>query len=1729
VVFRALHRGNTCTVKLPSDRPPSSTQARSFEQDVLLLARLSRAGLPRVIQVDSTDVTPYAIMDVGHGQPLPRALERLAAESQLVQLALTLTSCLRELHEAGFVHGCLTAEHVLISKDGTVVSLLDKGSVSRPVPFDARDDTQALGLIMQEIASRLDRDGEARPVVAKLADELGAAQRGELASVVHELERLVNASTTARRSYPPPSPDHLPTASQLPTARQARAEFGQLRRLWEQSSEHGGKVVQVSGPAGSGKTRLLGRFAEQLGEAGVQVLSVKCRDSDWAPFSALKRMLEGHLAGLLHVSPERREEIEALLRSAAGPLASHIRLLSPRLAELFRDAPTTLQEGVAQQVFVAGIADFLAKYLESGAPSVLLFDDLQWLDASSRMVLTLLAVRICPQGHLLVCGARDDLESREAIERFRATIAPELIECVDLQPLRERDAKELISEYLGLDGAPSKELVAQLTRLCDGTPLSLLELLELTLEQGFLRPHCGTWRLDAAAVQQMRLPVSSQALIERRISLLSETTIEVLRAAAVLRNHIDPTLVARVTGQPLEEVRAALDCTLAARLLELDQHGSHKFVHDCVWEVMLRRVPISELRALHERVATALYTEGGEGAEFDYELARHHAAGQLELHPTRAFEAMRRAARRALEACDDALALSFLKPAELAAKLAAIEPERTFYVDLAETSLRTGSIAESLNYFARALERSQPGFQRAHVLGRISWVHHFESNAQGCWKAIQAALLECGQPVPTDDPRTLVSALGGWLSGRSPERGPPLSQRDAETICELYASCTRVATESGHPARALCSVLLLAAAARRLEPCRTLVHADLLTAFALSTFRAEPLWRARYARAYDMARKLGDPIALTLCHQIHYVILGWLGDLDECDRQARLCVEERGHWMELGELCHVCFAMYAAEIGRGRPLVALTWAQRAIDRVQQRGRAPAVFALIEEAACSSLSSLGREQEAVRLRRRLQRVERADIMQQGYFHLLSFQSRIQRSVEAGEVGDSLEQLIDEWNRQQLEPGSAHLLVAISYIQIAHARVHQCLRASAPERMGLLPKLGRALRDLQRARRVPVMAAHVQFTRAAYHFFRGDVRESENLLVEAERLAQDHGCVWVSFAVARLRAHMLRARGRDQAARDQAAAAELIARQYGQVFHLRCIRDEFELSSPVREPTRSEVDAPRVRRHLEALLQMSAANSRELSPERQASFILDQLLEFLSAERAFLFTRSESDGALVPHAARRLGGEDIDGAAEYDHALVEQVYATGQAVLTESVDAPDRDRMCIVVALVLREQVVGVLYLDRPDAAGIFSAEDSSLLQALANQVPVALELADALRERERLQQNLRQAQKMEAIGRLAGGIAHDFNNVLATIEFAAGSLAMNTPEGNKGRDDVNEIRDAARRGANLTRQLLMFSRGKSVLPRKIELAEVVRALSGMLHRLVRSDVRLILDITDQPLPTMADPSQIERVLMNLCKNASDAMPNGGEIRIQLRVHGPNSGSAPIGLAPEVSYAAIEVADTGTGMTEEVRTRLFEPFFTTKGSQGTGLGLANVYAIVQQCAGYVDVTSEPGNGSMFRIYLPLVKRSSQNPARFTIPPPAMVPARQPTLLVVDDDDAVRRQTARMLERAGYAVCMAQDGEDALRVLGDRMNSLEIAVTDVHMPLMDGAQLASVLRAQNPRLKVLFVSGEGPDDLLRRGLLDGDSAFLPKPFKPEILLAHVQALLREPANASVRNIVS
>jgi len=416
-------------------------------------------------------------------------------------------------------------------------------------------------------------------------------------------------------------------------------------------------------------------------------------------------------------------------------------------------------------------------------------------------------------------------------------------------------------------------------------------------------------------------------------------------------------------------------------------------------------------------------------------------------------------------------------------------------------------------------------------------------------------------------------------------------------------------------------------------------------------------------------------------------------------------------------------------------------------------------------------------------------------------------------------------------------------------------------------------------------------------------------------------------------------------------------------------------------------------------------------------------------------------------------------------------------------------------------------------------------DGSVITVRLNGRPVrapdgALEcfefIVDDVTDQRALEERLRQTQKMEAVGRLAGGIAHDFNNlltaILGSVDFLRRALGPEHPE----HAETEEIQKAAVRAADLTRQLLAFSRQQVLAPKVLELDALVTNLEKMLRRLIGEDVDLRFAPKAPRAAVRADPGQLEQVIVNLVVNARDAMPRGGKLTIDTATVDLDTGYAwEHGTVEPGRYVMLAVTDTGVGIDHAAQARLFEPFFTTKEfGKGTGLGLATVYGIVKQSGGYIWVYSEPGQGATFKVYLPRVEPAGEPVA--APQPPARALGGTETILLAEDEAAVRNLARRVLEKHGYKLLLAATGRDGVQVADQHGAPIDLLVTDVVMPEMGGRELAQRLTARQPGLKVLFLSGYTDDAIVHHGVLDAGVAFLQKPFKPDDLVRKIRAVL-------------
>ena len=501
-------------------------------------------------------------------------------------------------------------------------------------------------------------------------------------------------------------------------------------------------------------------------------------------------------------------------------------------------------------------------------------------------------------------------------------------------------------------------------------------------------------------------------------------------------------------------------------------------------------------------------------------------------------------------------------------------------------------------------------------------------------------------------------------------------------------------------------------------------------------------------------------------------------------------------------------------------------------------------------------------------------------------------------------------------------------------------------------------------------------------------------------------------------------------------------------------------------------------------------------------------LVQILE--AAPLGIIVSDQEGRPVFANDGARKILGRGIiPGANVGELAEVYQAYVAGSSQLYPT------DRLPLVRALKGESTSVDDMEIHQGNRVISLQVQGAPILDSDGKIVSAVVVFFDAT-EKRILESQIRQSSKMEAVGQLAGGVAHDFNNLLTVIMSYSAMLLERLDPADSNHEDVREIAGAADRAAGLTRQLLAFSRQQVMQPRVLNINDVISDLEKMLRRLIGEDVELVTSLDPDVARINADPGQLEQVLMNLVVNARDAMPAGGRLIISTSNSTLSAESAAGALhAPDGDYVMLAVSDTGSGMTREVQQRLFDPFFTTKDQgRGTGLGLSTVYGIVKQSGGEIYVYSEVEQGSTFKVYFPrFVAKGEYRPQA---PTSQEIPRGSEAVLLVEDDSNLRELVARVLRALGYTVYAAGSGGEALAIARDCATPIDAVITDVVMPGMNGRELVEKLVEARPRIGFLFMSGYTDDDVLRRGVLHGETAFLQKPFTPDQLARKIRGVI-------------
>jgi two-component system cell cycle sensor histidine kinase/response regulator CckA len=569
----------------------------------------------------------------------------------------------------------------------------------------------------------------------------------------------------------------------------------------------------------------------------------------------------------------------------------------------------------------------------------------------------------------------------------------------------------------------------------------------------------------------------------------------------------------------------------------------------------------------------------------------------------------------------------------------------------------------------------------------------------------------------------------------------------------------------------------------------------------------------------------------------------------------------------------------------------------------------------------------------------------------------------------------------------------------------------------------------------------------------------------------------------------------------------------------------------------ELRRSEEEARQLSRENAVMAEIGRIISSTLNIEEVYERFAEEVRKLIPFDRIAINLVNFQENTIITSyvAGLAVPGREPGDVFPLAGTVAEEVIRAGQGLLIQE----DRDELVrryprllamfdaglksfVITPLTSKDKVIGIVHFQssRPE---VYTGMDLKLAQRVSNQISGAIANAQLFLERQRVEEalrrseeQLRQSQRMEAIGRLAGGIAHDFNNLLTVIKGYSQLSLGELREGDPLKGNIEEIKKAAERAADLTRQLLAFSRRQILEMKVLDLNTVLQNLEKMLHRLIGEDIELVF-LKGKDLGTVkCDPGQIEQVIMNLAVNARDAMPKGGKLTVETANVELDDAYARAHIAVRPGrYVMFSVSDTGIGMTPEVRERVFEPFFTTKErGKGTGLGLSTVYGIVKQSGGNIWVYSEPGKGTAFKIYLPRVDEPLEE-LEEEVRKKGFAGGIE-TIFIVEDNEEVRKLAKRILAKQGYKVLEASQGNEALQICEKHKGPIHLMVTDVVMPGMDGHELANSLKIHHPETKVLYMSGYTDNAITHHGILEKGMNYVQKPFTVDGLLKKVREVL-------------
>ena len=1553
-------------------------------------------------------------------------------------------------------------------------------------------------------------------------------------------------------------------------------ELGVLQNLIGQAKATRGSIAFVNGEAGVGKSRLINELRGYVHSIGGMFVGAKANQyGSSIPYRVFSESLAAYVEKLKRTSKQERKAAVKRMSDALGELGGEVIKIAPSIVDLIGKQPELV--GLAPEKekarFLIAVTKFILSLGATECPLVLFLDDLQWANEGSIGLLGLIAERVHYHSVVVIASYRDtDVDDQhpllKTVRRLQDINIP--LVRMHVKPLNVEDTARIVSEILLEEPADLLPLAKECQKRTGGNAFFVLELLHSLVDEKIVYLEDDHYRFDMEKLKASALPTNVVDVIVRRIDDVAAENQRVLAFASIMGREIDFERLSDLSPIPRERVLDALEEGIKNQFLVRDIKGTEKvfFIHDQIQEAFYIRVPEREKIALHGQLARLIEEMNRDNVEpVLFELAHHFAQAKI-LEKTLLYSMQAGKEAQAAYANHQAIKL-YNQAKSILERQGATKTDE--YIDLLENLgaayYQAGKYDEASKTLRECISLipKEDNLRKAGVLSKTGDTLQKKGELEDCEKVLVEALKLLGIRLPNNIvfvflgiiKQLVVHGIHSAFPGifvRKEYSNDPKAEVVAHVLCRLFYLYYFSDLIKG------AYVLLKAQniAEKRLGPSRRLCQIVSISGMAWMQC-GWSWWARRHARLADkIAVDLNDKAYTGLSSAFH----AWVEHPYSARQSVQLghkAVELLKRVGEYWDLGHASCCLLWGEQKTGKNLNELVEANKGQIALMQSINAPQnlgwalgqeglLLAYIGDKRLKSKAIKTLEKSIILLKR----VNDKPWVLCAVGYLAYAHLRARNYEEAIRQAD--------WVAKRFL--SDHLLTTwlLDIVGMcAQVYLHTVMNK---------PDLSKAERKkyLKKARYFYILACLKGWMYPTYRGWAYLVGGTYHWLIENRAKAvqtweqgmtylREHtqdtyrlACILLEEA-----SFLLKENPNNKKAQEYLSEAKEIFTQVDATLDLEKTNQLLKASSAEKEVVEYR-HILTLKRQIESLLSVTKTIGSVFDPKELLDKIIDQAMKVTGAERGFLLLYDEEDMTLRQEMSRGVddpvnaGGDFSLENSNISLEMVQEVEKTGEGLIEgqDGVSFPKisaeltrynvKEALC--VPLKAMDKPLGIIYLDNRMATGIFGLDELDLMNSFAVQAAISYEnatlfsqtmtlneelqrrikeLEQAEHDKERLQSQLLQAQKLEAIGTLTGGIAHDFNNILQAISGYVELLSNRVTGDDRSSNYLSQIQITTQRASDLVKRLLAFSRRIDSELKPVDLNDEVIRAGNLLQRMIPKMIAIEFDLADDLELINADPIQLEQVMMNLGVNAKDAMPGEGRLTFATRnvtldeLYCKNNVEAVPGR-----YVLLSVYDTGHGMDKQTMERIFDPFYSTKEiGKGTGLGLAVSYGIVKTHGGHIKCYSEPGHGTVFKIYLPALKTVETKVKAVLKHDPKIVGGRE-TILLVDDMENLLDLGKDLLEQYGYSVVTAESGEKAIDVYKQQMAEINLVILDIGMPGMGGLECLKELLKIDPAINVLVASGY-VDSINKTDLFDyGAAGFISKPYRQADILSAVRDIL-------------